>query len=88
MKKKQKQKKQKSKQVNLFPVTFSTWETIQLYFLTSTIGCCFKNNNERLLKIYERGKKLVDKEFDVLQLFKSKKHDHIKKKEIDIDEST
>jgi hypothetical protein len=55
--------------------------------MTSSFVCCFSKDS-KLLKIYERGKKLVDKEFDVLQLFKSKKHDHIKKKEIDIDEET
>ena len=56
--------------------------------MTSSFVCCCFSRDSKLLKIYERGKKLVDKEFDVLQLFKSKKHDHIKKKEIDIDEET
>ena len=52
--------------------------------MTSFISCCFKKDL-KLLKVYNEGLKMINKEFDVLQLFKSKKHNKIKKKLIDLD---
>ena len=79
-----KKRKKKQGRNKVYRVEFSNGEAIYLYFKTSSIGCCLKGD-KRLVKLYERGTQLVNKEFDVLQLFKSKKHDHIKKKPIDID---
>jgi hypothetical protein len=72
---------------SIYPIYFNFYEQIELFLMTSPLFCCFKPNL-KLLKIFERGEKMVNKEFDVLQLFKSKKHKKIKKKVIDIDKES
>ena len=52
--------------------------------MTSSFSCCLRKDR-RLLKIFEEGSKMVNKEFDVLQLYKTKKHNKIVKKHINID---
>ena len=49
-------------------IEFSLNEELRLYLLKSVIGCCFpkSDRDKHLLKIYEKGEKMVDKEFDVL----------------------
>ena len=56
------------KKPNKFTISFHLHEELRLYLLKSFVGCCiFKSDKDKkLLKLYEKGEKMVDKEFDVL----------------------
>ena len=56
------------KKANKFTISFHLHDELRLYFLKSFVGCCMikSKNDKKLLKLFEKGEKMVQKEFDVL----------------------
>ena len=60
------------KDSSIYPIIFSNFEVVYLFFMTSMFRKCIKAD-KKLLKVYEKGIEMIEKEFDILRIvFKSR----------------